>query len=188
MLPKYSLESQLFDDRELWKKIANGNAEAFAAWYRETAPRLRVFLRHLLSSEPAADDVMQETFTQIWRRPHGFDPDRGSPRAYLFGVARRQAAEWGRQQKPADELDFDPPAHSPIESNSMVAEAFSRLTPEQRTLLWLREVEGQSYVELAAILEIPLGTVRSRLFAAREALRALWHTAPQSSGGPHGLR
>ncbi len=87
MLPKYSLESQLFDDRELWKKIANGNAEAFAAWYRETAPRLRVFLRHLLSSEPAAEDVMQETFTQIWRRPHGFDPDRGSPRAYLFGVA-----------------------------------------------------------------------------------------------------
>jgi RNA polymerase sigma-70 factor (ECF subfamily) len=69
----------------------------------------------------------------------------------------------------------------------MVTEAFGRLTLEHRTLLWLREVEGQSYEELAMILEVPLGTVRSRLFAAREALRALWCSARQNSGGRHDL-
>jgi RNA polymerase sigma-70 factor (ECF subfamily) len=69
----------------------------------------------------------------------------------------------------------------------MVTEAFGRLTLEHRTLLWLREVEGQSYEELAMILEVPLGTVRSRLFAAREALRALWCTARLHSGGRHDL-
>jgi len=177
----------LFDDRELWKKIANGNAEAFDTWYRETAPRLRVFLRHLLGDEQGAEDVMQETFTQIWRRPHRFDPERGSPRAYLFGVARRQTAEWRRKRKATDELGVDPPAPSRVEIASMVTEAFSRLTLEHRSLLWLREVEGQSYEELATILEVPLGTVRSRLFAAREALRALWCTARQDSGGRHDL-
>jgi RNA polymerase sigma-70 factor, ECF subfamily len=173
----------LFDDRELWKKIANGDPDAFDAWYRETAPRLRVFLRHLLANEQAVEDVMQETFTQIWLRPHRFDPERGSPRAYLFGVARRQATEWGRKQKPGDELEFDPPAPRRVEIAPMVTEALSRLTPEQRTLLWLREVEGQSYEELAMILDVPLGTVRSRLFAAREALRAVWCVSRQHSGG-----
>ncbi len=175
------------DDRELWEKIANGNAEAFDTWYRETAPRLRIFLRHLLANEQAAEDVMQETFTQIWRRPHGFDSERGSPRAYLFGVARKQAAEWLRKQKPADELEFDPPAPSRIEIASMITEAFSRLKLDQRTLLWLREVEGRSYDELAIILDIPVGTVRSRLFAAREAIRAVWCITRQHSGGRHDL-
>lgn len=177
----------MFDDPELWKRIANGNADAFDTWYRETAPRLRLFLRHLLADEQAAEDVMQETFTQIWHRPHRFDPERGSARAYLFGVARQQAAEWRRKPKAADELDFDPPAPGRTEIAPMISEALSRLTLEQRTLLWLREVEGQSYEELAMVLHIPLGTVRSRLFAAREALRALWCTGRQHSGGRHDL-
>jgi RNA polymerase sigma-70 factor (ECF subfamily) len=178
----------LLDDRELWGKISNSDAEVFDTWYRENAPRLRAFLRHLLGSEQGAEDVMQETLTQIWRRPHGFDPERGTLRAYLFGIARKQAAEWGRKVKPTDYLAFDPAAPCRIEAASMIAEAFSRLDSEQRTLLWLREVEGQSYAELAVILEIPIGTVRSRLFSAREALRAVWHGAPDRAGGPHGLR
>jgi RNA polymerase sigma-70 factor (ECF subfamily) len=61
-----------------------------------------------------------------------------------------------------------------------VREAFFLLSREQRTLLWLREVDGQSYSELAAIFEIPVGTVRSRLFTAREQLRSIWHGTRQS--------
>jgi len=59
-----------------------------------------------------------------------------------------------------------------------ISDAFAKLNVEQRSLLWLREVEGQSYAELAEILSIPLGTVRSRLFAAREDLRRIWHGTP----------
>jgi RNA polymerase sigma-70 factor, ECF subfamily len=177
----------LVDERGIWERIAGGDADAFDAWYRETAPRLQVFLRHLLANEQAVEDVTQETFTQIWHRPQRFDPERGSPLAYLFGVARRQAAEWRRKQKATDELEVDPPAPSRVELASIVTEALGRLKVEQRTLLWLREVEGQSYEELAKILDVPLGTVRSRLFAAREALRALWCVAPHQSGGRHDL-
>jgi RNA polymerase sigma-70 factor, ECF subfamily len=177
----------LFDDRELWKKISDSDAKVFDTWYRENAPRLRAFLRHVLRSEQAAEDVMQETFTQIWRGPQRFDPERGTLRAYLYGIARKQAAEWNRKAKRVDELTLDPAMPCRIEAATMVAEAFNRLGAEQRTLLWLREVEGQSYAELALILNVPVGTVRSRLFAAREALRAVWHSESRLAGGHHDL-
>lgn len=177
----------MFDDQKLWKKISEGNAEAFDAFYRDNGPRLRAFLRHLLSSEQVAEDIMQDTFTQIWRRPQGFDPERGSLRGYVFGIGRKLATEWWRRQKPTDELkEESTPCHA--EMSSMVADAFNRLSSEQRTLLWLREVEGQSYAELAAILEVPVGTVRSRLFAAREALRNVWHSERVEKGGPDDVR
>ena len=173
----------MFDDRELWKQISAGDAGAFDAWYRESAPRLRAFLSHLTGSEPAADDLMQETYTQIWRRPQGFDPDRGTLRGWLFGIARKQAAEWWRRQRPSDPLPDDWPARAITETNSVLADAFKRLQPDERALLWLREVEGHSYAELAVILDVPIGTVRSRLFAAREALRDVWHGAAPMKGG-----
>lgn len=177
----------MIDDQELWKKISEGNAGAFDAFYRDSGPHLRVFLRHLLASEQAAEDVMQDTFTHIWRHPRGFNPERGSLRGYLFGIGRKLAAEWWRRQKPTGALDEDS-APAPTEMSSMVTDAFSRLTGEQRTLLWLREVEGQSYSELAAILEVPVGTVRSRLFAAREALRRIWHSERVVGRSLHDVR
>ena len=176
----------MLDERELWKMICEGDAQAFDAWYRETAPRMRIFLRHLLAGPQAAEDVMQDTYTHIWRRPLGFDPDRGTLRAWLYGIARKQAAEWWRRQKPTDPLEFENATAGRAEASSVMAELLGQLPAEQRSLLWLREVEGQSYAELAAVLDIPIGTVRSRLFAAREALRAVWHSAPK--GVPHDLQ
>jgi RNA polymerase sigma-70 factor (ECF subfamily) len=160
-----------------------GDGECFGEWYQVNAPRLRTFLRKLLGNEQAAEDVMQETFIQIWRRPQGFDSERGTFRAYLFGTARNLALSWNRKQKPTVELQDDPTTASCVETTSIMADALDRLEPDERTLLWLREVEGQSYSELAAIFNIPIGTVRSRLYGAREALRAVWHNA-QCKGRP----
>jgi RNA polymerase sigma-70 factor, ECF subfamily len=168
------VEHKLTDDRETWRKIAQGDVEAFDAFYRENAPRLHAFLRQLVGNPQASEDIAQEIFTQIWTHSSGFQPERGTLRAYLFGIARKQAAEWWRKQKPSDEKIGDEIAVCHTEIDTVVNDAFRRLPEEQRTLLWLREVEGQSYLELASILEIPVGTVRSRLFVAREALRRVW--------------
>jgi RNA polymerase sigma-70 factor, ECF subfamily len=102
-------------------------------------------------------------------------------RAYLYGIGRKSAAEWWRQQSPGDLAAESVVGSSRTEIISMVGDAFARLSLDQRTLLWLREVEGQSYAELAQNLDIPIGTVRSRLFAAREALREIWKSTRQSS-------
>jgi RNA polymerase sigma-70 factor (ECF subfamily) len=164
----------LVDDQELWKKISQGDARAFDAFYRQSAPRLQAFLRQIVGSREAAEDVAQESYLQLWKRPNGFQPERGSLRGYLYGVGRKRAAEWWRRQPPSAEAAEEPIEAGNAESSSVMMDALQRLPEEQRSLLWLREVEGQSYAELAEILGIPIGTVRSRLFTARDALRQVW--------------
>jgi RNA polymerase sigma-70 factor (ECF subfamily) len=164
----------LSDDRQTWERIRQGDAQAFSEFYRQNAPRLEVFLRHVVGDAQAAEDIMQETFAQIWSRPNGFQPERGALRSYLFGIGRKRAAEWWRMQGPKSPEVEDNAIRALTETAAVIDDAFRRLPEEQRSLLWLREVEGQSYAELAGILGVPIGTVRSRLFAAREALRKLW--------------
>jgi len=161
------------DDRELWERVNRGDTRAFELFYRENAERLQGFLVQLLGAPQAAEDVMQETFLQLWKRMNGFQPD-GSLRAYLFGIARKQAAEWWRRRDPTREPGVEDTERPKAEAALLVGDAFARLGADQRTLLWLREVEGQSYAELAQILGIPVGTVRSRLSAARQELRLIW--------------
>ena len=84
------------NDSELWRQIQGGNADAFEAFYRENAPRVRAFLQHVVGNSQTAEDLTQETFTQIWGHPNGFQHERGSLRAYVYGIARKRAAEWWR--------------------------------------------------------------------------------------------
>jgi RNA polymerase sigma-70 factor, ECF subfamily len=167
-------------DHELWERIRGRDASAFEAFYRDNAGRLCAYLRQIVGNAQAAEDVMQETFTQIWKSPNGFRPELGPLRAYLFGVGRKRAAEWWRRRVRVPDVRSGEGQDESAEgtaSFSAVSDAFGRLAEEQRSLLWLREVEGQSYAELAAILEVPVGTVKSRLFAAREELRRIWHSS-----------
>jgi RNA polymerase sigma-70 factor (ECF subfamily) len=168
------------NDQELWEYIRRGDAVAFDRFYRENAPRVQAFLRQFLVSRQAAEDVMQEIFAGIWQRPNGFMAERGTLRTYLFGIARKRAAEWWRKEGQPSLTPVEDSCEASTENASLFHDALSRLRPEQRMLLWLREVEGQSYSELAEILNVPVGTVRSRLFAAREQLRRVW-LGPKSS-------
>src|ERR1700728_4317759 len=158
------------EDDVLWAQVTGRNTEAFEKLYKHHYPRVRGFLRICLGNAPAVDDVAQDTFLQLWQRPQGFDPSRSSLKAYLFGIARKKAADWWRHQLRAE----SPAAATTSEARGctlLLKDAFERLRPESRDVLWLREIEGYSYDELARILDVPLGTVKSRLFAAREELR-----------------
>jgi RNA polymerase sigma-70 factor, ECF subfamily len=162
------------NDQDLWNRLGQGDVVAFEGFYRDHVRRLESFLRVCLGSASAAEDVAQEAFIQVWRHPNGFNPARSTLRAYLFGIARKRAADWWRHHVPTGVTSS---AERPLdagESQALIRDAMARLQPGLRSLLWLREVEGYSYDELAEILEIPLGTVKSRLFAAREELRRIW--------------
>ena len=163
-------------DEELWNKLSRRDAQAFESFYRANCPRLHRFVKACTGSSQAADDVAQETFLQLWKRPNGFNPSRSTLKAYLFGIARKRAADWWRHRRPAGELSPRPAVLAVKESPKLLlADAMTRLDPDARGVLWLREMEGYSYEELSEIFEIPLGTVKSRLYTAREQLRRVWN-------------
>lgn len=162
------------NEQEQWTRIVAGDAQAFTAFYQATAPRLLAFLQRMVGSREAAEDLAQETYTGIWRHPGGYQPERGSVRGYLFGVGRKRAQEWWRRHGPVMEEVVEVAAEDGVEGRAILINTLNCLPTEQRTLLWLREIEGLSYDELAEALDIPVGTVRSRLFTAREALRRIW--------------
>ncbi len=161
------------DEGLLFGHIRQHDPQAFERVYVDHFGRVRSFLRIYLGNSPVVDDVAQETFLQFWQRPNGFDPSRSTVRAYLFGIARKKAADWWRRQRPA-EASAREPACGDDSQTLLLKDAMDVLDPDLRNVLWLREVEGYSYDELAQILDIPLGTVRSRLFSAREQLRRNW--------------
>lgn len=153
--------------------LSAGNRQAFELFYRDHAAALERFLRHSVGDPKAAEDITQEAFMQLWQCPNGYDPKRGSPRAYLFGIAAKRAADWWRRRP----YNVPPQLTRPDREDNLpllLADALDKVDPEKRALLWLREVEGYSYQELAEMLAIPVGTVRSRLFTAREQLRRVW--------------
>jgi len=145
---------------------------AFARLYLEQGSPVRGFLRSWVGDSSTADDLTQETFLHLWRRRGAFDPARGGVKAYLLGIARKKAADWWRRNREHTATGSE--ACSSATDDITVRDAFNQLPPEMRAVLWLREVEGYSYDELAGILKIPLGTVRSRLHAARHQLRTIW--------------
>jgi RNA polymerase sigma-70 factor (ECF subfamily) len=118
------VETHLGDDLETWTKITEGNAEAFDSFYRENQPRLCVFLRQLVSSYQAAEDLAQETFAQIWNRPNGFNPERGTLRGYLYGIGRKRASEWWRSHRPTEYSDVDTMDADHAERNSIIHDAW----------------------------------------------------------------
>ena len=162
------------DQQELWDRLVNGDAEAFGAFYRQNAIRLQSYLRRCLGDAKLAEDVAQESFLQLWQHPNGFNPARATLKAYLFGIAAKRAADFWRHRAQQERAAASPEPGFRIEGATLMEDAFARLDPEPRSLLWLREVEGYSCAELAAMLDIPLGTVKSRLFTAREQLRRIW--------------
>lgn len=172
-------------DGETWERIRRGDVQAFGEVYKAHGPRLEMFLRRLLGSRQAAEDVTQETFARIWQNPNGFEPERGSLRAYLFGAAKKRAANWWRKNGVPKEPVLLVSAECDSETVWLLSDAVARLSEEGRALIWLREVEGYSYDELAQVFDVPAGTVASRLFAAREELRAIWHAPAQQKRRLH---
>jgi len=143
--------------------------------YREVRPELLAFFQRRHGSPQTAEDLLQETFAAVMKNPERV-LGAGSPRAYLFGVARNLSAEMHRRAHPTEELPAEPPMldEEPADPRlEVMREGIARLNAVSRQVLELRLRQELSYEELAATLRVPVGTVRSRLHHAVRQLREL---------------
>jgi len=142
--------------------------------------------RHLTGNDADADDVVQESYLRALRHFGGFRGDGpGQSRGWMLTIVRNTAYTWRRRRRPeAEAAEFDETLHSETagdgfatevirhDSRETLAQALDRLPPELREVIILRELEGLSYKEIGAVMDVPIGTVMSRLSRARQRLQA----------------
>jgi len=147
------------------------------ALYRETGPQLLIYIVQRLGDANFAEDILQETFAIALRNPERVQ-SASSARAYLYGIARNLVATAYRNRRESEPLPPDLAAETTTEPDGrleLMREAMARLKPDFREALELRLQHELSYEEMAVALQIPVGTVRSRLHHAVGQLRRAMH-------------
>jgi RNA polymerase sigma-70 factor (ECF subfamily) len=173
-------------DESLAREAAAGSRQAFDLLVARHARAVYALARRFTGTHEDADDIAQETFLQVWRSLQRYDPERPF-RPWLNRIAANMALKHLRRRRSRREVEFEdldglpiPPAQPGSDPSREVESGFqlaairrARLKPEDRLLLHLRAEEGMSYAEIAAAMELPMGTVMSRLHRARRSLRAM---------------
>jgi RNA polymerase sigma-70 factor, ECF subfamily len=163
------------DSRDL-ARFLGGDERAFEALVVRYEARVRNLAYGMLRDRSLAEDVAQDTFLTAYRKAKTFRGE-GSFRGWLFRIAAHRAQDEIRRRVRRGEVELDGANESGsgpgFEMGFALSKAFSKVRPEYRTVMILREVEGLSYQEIAQALGWPLGTVETRIHRARLELREL---------------
>ncbi|WP_018157132.1 sigma-70 family RNA polymerase sigma factor [Demetria terragena] len=160
------------------------DADALREAYRDHAGELLGYCLQRVGDRHAAQDAVQETYLRMWRASESYDPQLAGIRTWLYAIARNVLVDQHRRRSsgigPAASLEgleeiVDTLASDAAESRLdvlVVEEALRRLSPEHRHVIAEVYLRDRPTVEVATDLDIPAGTVRSRLFHGLRALRA----------------
>ena len=168
------------DDRKLVRDLRRGHPQAVERISERYGGLLRGYLRELLGDAATAEDVLQLTLIDVWRRGRSYDPDRASLSTWLLMIARSRGIDHLRRRVPEP---FDPAkmpevidheteeqADALIEQWRMAA-LLALLPKDESTMLKLRFYDGYSQSEIAERTGVPLGTVKMRMVKGLDRLR-----------------
>jgi RNA polymerase sigma-70 factor (ECF subfamily) len=177
---------------ELIRSIADGDQQSLAALYDATSRTVYGLLLRILADASAAEEVLLDVYTQVWRQAATYSRERGSALAWLTTIARSRAIDRlrrGRQEQQRTE-PLDPAqqfaargasAEDEVragEVRAVVRRALDSLAPEQREVIELAYYGGMSHSEIAAARGLPLGTVKTRtrlgMMRLREMLKPVY--------------
>jgi RNA polymerase sigma-70 factor (ECF subfamily) len=179
------VQSPEHDAASLIARVAQGDTNALARLYDDTAARVHGLVLRVLGDTAAAEEVTADVFVQVWRQAAAFDPARGAALGWLLLIARSRALDRLRagsaERARAEPLEaaMAVPASDPgppdevevAERRRSVVRALTRLPPEQRQAVELAYYKGMSHAQIADATGQPLGTVKSRIRAAMSRLR-----------------
>ena len=172
-------------DESLAARVASGDQLALRACFDAHAGAMVALARRVLADDHRAEEVVQEVFLRFWNEPGRFDPARGALRSFLYRethsraiervrseearrARERREHERGRRLAPADDVERD--ALATIGA-ARLRRALAVLSPGEREAIELAYFGGHSYREVAQRLDLPEGTVKSRLARGLDALR-----------------
>lgn len=156
-------------------RIARGDQEAFVRLYQELRGLVSAIVLRLVHDRAITEEVTQETLLDVWRWAARYDPNKGSVRAWTAAIARRRAVDQLRSQQASRNREhkvsrlqsplWDP---SPGDGEHRVGpehvlRALEALPDRQRQVVELAYYEGHTYREVAVLLDLPEGTVKSRI-------------------------
>lgn len=169
----------LASDEQLLACIADGDERAFSELYQRHSVAILNYLARLVHEATEAEDLLQDTFVAVWR---GAAQYRGQAqvKTWIYRIAHNLAVSCLRRRKPLtsfDEMDDVGQEQEPeqvllhLARGHQLQEALDRLSPKHRAVLELAFVQEMPYIEIAAILDCPLGTVKSRISYALKSLK-----------------
>jgi RNA polymerase sigma-70 factor (ECF subfamily) len=161
---------------ELLKRSARGDEAAFAEWYDATAARAYGLAVRVLRDRAQAEEVTQESYLDCWRHAARYDPAKGSAVAWLLTVVHRKAvdrvrsaeaserrdAAYGRRDAAVAHDETSEAATASIEATRVRA-ALADLTNKQREAVELAFLGGYTHTEVASLLDLPVGTAKTRI-------------------------
>jgi len=165
-------------DEHLLARIAQGDPAAFQSFYDRHASRVAAYACKLARDRHLAEDVAQEVFTSVWTKAATFRPERGDAPGWLYTLTRNKLIDhWRRGPKAiAEEIDdqrLPAPAEEGKDLHLTMRQALAQVTPDQRQAIEMAYFGGLTYEETAGELELPVGTLKSRIRVGLRTMRAL---------------
>jgi RNA polymerase sigma-70 factor (ECF subfamily) len=167
------------------QRVSQGDQLAFASLYNATRSLVYGLAMRMLRDQSAAEDVTIEVYLQVYQQAGQYTSDRGTPLAWILTLARSRAIDRLRQttlqqqrESPLESIAFASPLPDPETSSAAnelrraVRKALAMLSKEQRQVIEIAYYTGLSHREIAAQLEKPLGTVKTRIRTGMVVLRA----------------
>ncbi|HEY1133549.1 MAG TPA: ECF RNA polymerase sigma factor SigK [Nocardioides sp.] len=161
---------------DLLRRSSLGDEQAFAELYDATSARLHGLVLRVVRNPAQAEEVTQEAFLEVWRTASRFDPARGSALSWLMTIGHRKAVDrvrsaeassrrdtsYQQQNQPIDHDATAEAAHSSLEAQR-VRTALGALTPVQHEAVKLAYFGGYTHTEVATMLDLPVGTAKTRI-------------------------
>jgi RNA polymerase sigma-70 factor, ECF subfamily len=166
------------EDTTLLVQIAAGSLDAFQLFYQRHAGKVLAYARQLGRDRELAEDIAQEVFIAVWSKAGSFRSDRGDVAGWLYAMTRNRMIDHWRKRgnAPTEGLDVQKMSSSPRDGVDLplaVRQALTRVEPGQRHAIEMAYFGGLTYEETAARLDLPLGTLKSRIRSGLRTLREM---------------